>query len=208
MAFSFDGPNKRINISSATTISLRDLWSRWVDWLLTSDNSKYEFAFSQVGGNDIDLSAGTYIPIYLFLLNGWRIKPQESDHTLAVQDGIVVVDGGGDPFVNTSGSYVVRINYQQPVQAIAFSTSGSSGPTAGAIADAVWAHASATSSMTKLEMIEKILRNKSITDPNTGEFVLYDNNGTDELFRVPLWEDAGASQSYRGQGAERRERLE
>jgi hypothetical protein len=131
MSFSFDGPNKRINITSAATISLRDLWSRWVDWVLTSDNSKYAQAFAQVGGNDIDLAAGTYIPIYLFLLNGWRIKPQESDHTLAVQDGVIVVNGGGDPFVNTNGAYVVRINYQQPVQAIAFSTTGGgSAPTA------------------------------------------------------------------------------
>ena len=51
---------------------------------------------------------------------------------------MLVVDGGGDPFVNTTGSYVVRINYQQPVQAIAFSTGGASGPSAATIATAVW----------------------------------------------------------------------
>ena len=126
MALSFDGVTKVITLSAGTTsLSVRDVWSRWVDWLLTSDNSKYLFAFEQVGGNDIDTSAGTSIPIYAFLKNGWKIKPQEANHTLAVSDGILLVDGGGDPFNNTTGSYVVRINYQQPVQAISFDSGGS-----------------------------------------------------------------------------------
>jgi hypothetical protein len=90
-----------------------------------------------LGGDDIDTVAGTKVPIYDFLQNGWRIKPQEANHTLTVTDGILLVQGGGDPFVATNGSYVVRVNYQQPVQAISFSTSGGSAPTAGEIADAV-----------------------------------------------------------------------
>jgi len=126
MALTFDGPNKRIVLSTGTTtLSVRDLWSRWVDWLLTSDNAKYPIAMRQVGGDDIDLNVGIKLPIYDFLLNGWRIRPQEASHTLTVTDGVLLVDGGGDPFVNTTGSYVVRINYQQPVQAIGFSTGGS-----------------------------------------------------------------------------------
>jgi hypothetical protein len=90
-----------------------------------------------LGGDDIDTVAGTKVPIYDFLQNGWRIKPQEANHTLTVTDGILLVQGGGDPFVATNGSYVVRVNYQQPVQAISFSTSGGTAPTAGEIADAV-----------------------------------------------------------------------
>jgi hypothetical protein len=126
MAISFDGPTKRIILSTGTvSLGVRDVWSRWVDWMLTGDNSKYLPAFEQVGGNDIDLGAGTKIPIYAFLLNGWRIAPQEASHTLTVGDGVLLVNGGGDPFVDTAGSYIVRINYQQPVQAISFSTGGS-----------------------------------------------------------------------------------
>jgi len=127
MPLSFDGPTKVITITTDTTLDVKDLWSRWVDWLLTSDNSKYELAMEQVGGNDIDLGAGTSIPIYIFLLNGWKVKPKEANHTLAVTNAILVVDGGGDPFVNTTGSFVVRVNYQQPVQAIGVSTGGSGG---------------------------------------------------------------------------------
>lgn len=139
MAITFDGPSKRIILSSGTvSLGVRDLWSRWADWQALSDNSKFLPAMTNVGGNDIDAGAGTKIPIYAFLLNGWRIRPQEASHTLNVSDGVLLVDGGGDPFVNTLGSYVVRVNYQQPVQAISFSTDGGGG---GSLTAAqVWEH--------------------------------------------------------------------
>jgi hypothetical protein len=128
MAYTFDPANKLIILPAAQTVmGVRDVYSRWVDWLLTSDNSKYPLAFSTVGGDDIDLSAGTKIPIYAFLVNGWRIRPQEASHTLTVNDGVLLVSGGGDPFVDTLGSYIVRINYQQPVQAISYSTGAAAG---------------------------------------------------------------------------------
>ena len=131
--FIFNGPNKLIIIQlGITNISVRELWSRWVDWLLISDNSKFDPAFSSVGGDNIDVAQGTKIPLYAFLLNGWKLRPQESNHTLTIRDGVIVVDGGGDPFTNTLGAFTVRINYQQPVQAISFSTGsggGTSGPT-------------------------------------------------------------------------------
>jgi len=132
VAIEFDGPNKRINLTTGTiTLNVVDLWSRWVDWVATDDNSKYLPAFSTTGGDDIDVSAGTSIPIYAFLQNGWRVKPQEASHTLSVPGGILLVEGGGDPFVNTNGSYVIRINYSQPVQAITVATGGSTSNAAG-----------------------------------------------------------------------------
>lgn len=128
MGLSFDGINKRITLTSGTTtLSIRDLWSRWVDWLLINDNSKFSIAMEQVGGNDIDQTSGTKIPIYIFLKNGWKLRPQEASHTLIVNDGVLVVDGGGDPFINTVGTFNIRINYSQPVQAITVSTSGGAG---------------------------------------------------------------------------------
>ena len=124
MALAFDGAAKTITISAVNTLDVRDLWSRWVDWFLTSDNSKYGIAMSNLGGDDIDAGAGTKIPIYNFLVNGWKIRPREANHTLNVTNGILLVDGGGDPFINTLGAFTVRINYQQPVQAISFATGG------------------------------------------------------------------------------------
>lgn len=139
MAYIFDGPNKLIILTPGTTVvGVRDVLSRWADWVTLSDNAKYLPAFNQVGGNDIDTGVGSSIPIYGFLLNGWRLRPQEANHTLQVNDGVLLVDGGGDPFVNTLGSFVVRINYQQPVQAITVATGGGSAPTVTEVRDAVW----------------------------------------------------------------------
>lgn len=98
---------------------------------------------------------------------------------------------------NDSGTMGARLN-----------SAASGGVDLNALADAVWDHADAVAVSSKLALVEKILRNKTITDPDTGEFVLYDNDGTSELFRVPLWEDKAGTQPYRGQGGERRERLE
>lgn len=139
MALSFDGTTKIVTITTDTELNVRNLWSRWVDWYLTSDNSKYGIAMVNVGGDDIDVVAGTKIPIYLFLQDGWKVKPKEANHTLAVTNGILLTDDGSDPFTNTSGSYIIRINYQQPVQAISFSTGGGGGITA----DDVWTDARA-----------------------------------------------------------------
>lgn len=144
MAYTFDGPNKRIIISAQTSMGVRDVYSRWAEWFATGDNAKYLPAFDIVGGQTIDASAGTSVPIYAYLTNGWRVRPQESSHTLNVFDGVLLVDGGGDPFVNTLGSFVVRVNYQQPVQAITVATGGGGGPTAAEIAAEVLATLQAT----------------------------------------------------------------
>lgn len=138
MAYTFNGTAKTITLTAQSTMSVRDVYSRWAEWVALADNAKYLPAFATLGGDTIDATAGTTVPIYAFLQNGWRIRPQESSHTLAVTDGILLVSGGGDPFLNTLGNFVVRINYQQPVQAITVSTGGgSTAPTAAQVADAV-----------------------------------------------------------------------
>lgn len=127
MAITFDGTAKTMTLSSGTIVlDVVDCYSDWKRWV-ESGNAQYLPAFNPVGGNTIDTTAGTSIPLYAFLVNGWRIVPQSANHTLAVVGGVLLVDGGGDPFVNPSGSFVVRINYQQPVQAISVSTAGGGG---------------------------------------------------------------------------------
>ena len=127
MAITFDGTTKTITLNSGTIVlDVIDLYSRWKDWIALN-NAQYLPAFSPVGGDSIDITAGTSIPLYAFLINGWRIKPQEANHTLTVIGGVLLVDGGGDPFINPTGNFVIRINYQQPVQSIAVSSGGSSG---------------------------------------------------------------------------------
>jgi hypothetical protein len=117
--YTFDPTIREITLDvGAVELDVKDLYSRWKEWFKDTDGGKDAIAFSSVGGDTIDAVAGTEIPAYIYLQNGWRIHPDEADHTLNVTNGVLLVEGGGDPFVDTTGAYTVRINYQQPVQAI------------------------------------------------------------------------------------------
>lgn len=84
---------------------------------------------------------------------------------------------------------------------------GGGGSSPADIATAVWGHASGLDVTAKLLLIAKILRNKQVTDPVTGKFIVYDDNGVDVLYQGNLYEDVAGLQTYRGRGAERRERI-
>jgi len=129
----FDPAAKRIILDSASSTAT-ELYSRSADWLVLSDNAKYGPVFRQVGGDD--LGGGLSIPPYFFLQAGWRVRPMEADHDLSVE-GNLFVEGGGNPFVRTLGPYQVNVRSTVPVQAQGISTSGSTGPTAAEVADAV-----------------------------------------------------------------------
>jgi hypothetical protein len=133
----FDGANKRIILQSSSTSS-SEIWSEWVRWLDSDPNNrKWLPALKQVGGDD--LGSGLLIPPYIFLLNGWRVRPMESNHLLVIS-GNLFVDGGGQPVVNTLGAYNVSAQYTVPVQAQGYSTSAGSTVSASDI----WEYANRT----------------------------------------------------------------
>ena len=120
----FDGANRRIILNS-TSVTASEIWSRYMDWLgADSNNAKWGLAMTQVGGDD--LGGGLYIPIYVFLTNGWRVRPMEANHQLTITGNLFVAEGGS-PLVNTLGNYNVIAQYTVPVQAQAMATSGGSG---------------------------------------------------------------------------------
>ena len=133
MAITFDPIAKRIVLDSAS-VTAEQIWSRWCDWATVSDNSKYGAVLSHVGGDD--LGGGLLIPNYIFLNDGWRVRPMEASHNLTIT-GNLFVEGGGVPVVSTLGNYNVAVQYTVPVQAQGIATSGSSGPSADSIAAAV-----------------------------------------------------------------------
>lgn len=136
MSIVFDASTKRIILDSAN-VTATEIYSRSCDWLVLSDNAKYGAVFRQVGGDD--LGGGLSIPPYFFLQGQWRIRPMESNHTLTIT-GNLFSDDGSNPVVATLGSFNVLTKLVVPVQAQGISTSGSMGPTAEAIAAAVWAY--------------------------------------------------------------------
>lgn len=58
-----------------------------------------------------------------------------------------------------------------------------------------------------LALVLKLLRNKQITNPSTGRMTVFDDDGSTVLLEGNLFEDSAGTVPYRGQGAERRERL-
>ena len=120
----FDGLNKRIILDSIS-VSASEIWSRYMDWLgADSNNAKWGLAMTQIGGDD--LGGGLYVPIYVFLQNGWRVRPMESSHHLTITGNLFVAEGGS-PIVNTLGNFNVIAQFTVPVQAQAMATSGGSG---------------------------------------------------------------------------------
>lgn len=107
MAYTFNGITKIISFDvSTTTFDVRDLWSRYLDWLLTSDNSKYSLAMRNVGG---DLLPGSKeLGITYFMMNGWKIKPFEENQVLTV-NGNLYSEDGSSPYAPVIGNFNVTI---------------------------------------------------------------------------------------------------
>lgn len=124
MAVSFNGSSKLIILGEGTrAITVKEIYSRWKDWVLLSDNAKYLQALSVIGGDP--LPGGNYLGSTFFLENGWKIRPQEADHSLTVSGNIYTRDGGA-PFVTTTGAYNVLISLTVSNIVDTVSTSGSS----------------------------------------------------------------------------------
>lgn len=138
MAYTFDGPNKLIILPPGmTTLDVKDVYSRWKEWAGSSNNLCFLPFFDVVGGNPT--TGNNSISSYYYLINGAKIRPYEGNHTLTV-DGILIGENDSDPFTNTIGTYRVRIVQVVPMQAetVYVSSEGSTGPTTGQIAEAVW----------------------------------------------------------------------
>lgn len=136
MAITFNGTAKLIILGAGTTVvSAQYIYSRWIDWLLSpGDNSKYEQAFTNVGGDP--LPGGVFLGITYFLENGWKIRPQEADHALTINGNLYSRDGSA-PLVPTVGAYNVVVSMSVSNLLNTVSTAGNQ-YTLGEIAKSVW----------------------------------------------------------------------
>lgn len=111
MNYSFNGANKIISvadapINGAINVDIQELYSRWVDWVLTADNSKYIQAMRVVGGDP--LPGSKQLGLTYFLMNDWKIRPYEANHTFTL-NGNLYSEDGSSPFISTIGSFNVMI---------------------------------------------------------------------------------------------------
>ena len=219
----FDGPNKLMLVNEGVTeIDVEvDLYSDWKEWAQLYDHGKYLPAMRTVGGDPT--TGGRALGATYFLMNGWRVRTWEGDHRLTVT-GNLYTEEGEPPFVPVVGPYTTIIESnvsnlvdrltrleelptqdwtQEQFDALIASLPEGEFPTAIQIAQEVWA----TPEADRMELAAKILRNKTVTDPTTGQMVVFDDDGVTPLLVASLFEDADETQPYRGQGAEVRERL-
>ena len=125
MPVTFNGVSKLIIADTGTTeLTTIEIYSAWKEWVLLSDNSKYEQAFTGLGGDP--LPGARYLGTTLFLENGWKIRPQEADHVLTISGNLYSRDGTS-AFVSTLGSYNVLINLSTSNIVDTVATGGSSG---------------------------------------------------------------------------------
>ena len=106
MAITFNGPSKLIEVGAAdVSLTATYIYSRWKDWVATSDNAKYLPTFSTVGGDP--LGGSVYITPYFFLVNGWKIRPYAQNYTLKILENLLT-DDNSSPFNFPSGGYSIE----------------------------------------------------------------------------------------------------
>lgn len=130
MAITFDPTNKIIQLDSFT-VTERQLWTAYVDWSVEDDNLKYGVNMEQIGGVEP-------IALYIYLLNGWKIRPLEADGITTVK-GNVLTDDNSHPVTNTVGDFQALVNMETPLQAVGINTgSVDLDALAASIAGTVW----------------------------------------------------------------------
>lgn len=76
------------------------------DWLTDTVLNKFKFPLLAIGGQAI--GGGRVISPYIMLRYGWKVRPQEADHTLTVA-GNLITDNESTPFAEVLGNYQVII---------------------------------------------------------------------------------------------------
>jgi len=151
----FNGSTKRIVVNSGeSSIDIKlDVYSAWKDWVLLSDNSKYQPAIRVTGGDPI--GGGLYTGDVYFLINNWRIEFSEPCEV----SGVIYSDDYPSPFIAASGTNIVTNKVSSLVQTV--STAGGSGATAAEVWDYLIANADTPGSIgeriTKLLTVAKFL---------------------------------------------------
>lgn len=157
--------------------------------------------------------AGTTFARTIEIINGYSVQFEDGQYS-------VRLSGSNNNLFDVEAGILVQNQVQVIAQNSAglqtVNTSGTVAPTQQEIRDAMELPSTAgedsideklDDTFTSTELTRKINQNKFVTDPVTGVATIYDDDDS-VLVQGELFEDADGTQPYRGQGAERRERLE
>lgn len=112
----FDPINKIIQLDSFT-VSERQIWTAFVNWSVLGDNLKFGVGITQIGGV-------APIALYIYLMDGWKVRPVEADGEVTIQ-GFLLTDDNSSPVTQTVGNFNVLVKLETPLAAAAINTSES-----------------------------------------------------------------------------------
>ena len=116
----FDGATKIIQVDpDITELDVQEVYSEWKRWVRAdSDNAKWLAAFDVVGGDD--LGGGLIAPIYFFLINGWTIRPDDTQgsHELSVSLNLYSRPSTNDRFTPVAGVTISNKTSDSAIQNI------------------------------------------------------------------------------------------
>lgn len=183
-----------------------DLFREYRTLRRTDEGVRRYRSFMEAVGN-APKGGGKFTPRYLLLLGGTKLVIPDGVSEINIV-GELLTDDQTTPFDTALVTGPVVLNYTPPTaEVIQVSTSGNE-YSLNEIAGAVWAHGQAATLDARMALVTKILRNKTVTNPSNGTMTVYDDDGTTPLLVAPLFEDAAGTQTYRGQGADHRGRLQ
>ena len=183
--FTVDGINRLLIAKAGVTdVNVKiDLYSDAKEhWLTTSDN-KFFFPFRTVGGDPV--SGTKFLGDGFFLVNGWKIRPDEVDHQLLLDGNLFVDQDEIDPRItaDTLGPFTVEVLVERSTDARIIDSSGN------------------------LAEVAKLLKNRTETNPNTGVMTVFDDDDSTPLLTADIFEDVAGTQPYQGKGIDRKNRL-
>jgi len=92
-------------------------------WLAGGAAMGFDFPLRTIGGDPI--GGGVFAGDLYFIRDGWKIRPDEADHTLSITGNLFLDDGEvGGIFVPTVGDFTVLTNMRNSNLVLAVSTSG------------------------------------------------------------------------------------
>lgn len=111
------------------------------DWLSDTLLNKFKFPLLAIGGQSI--GGGRVISPYIMIRYGWKVRPQEADHTLTVA-GNLITDDESSPFAAVLGDYQVIIKSIVSSNSLTASGTALSPSDLASIINGVWDEAIST----------------------------------------------------------------
>ena len=105
------------------------------DWLSDTVLNKFRFPLLAIGGQAI--GGGRVISPYIMMRYGWKVRPQEANHTLTVA-GNLITDDESSPFASVLGNYQVNIKSIVSSNSLTASGTALSASDLASIINGVW----------------------------------------------------------------------